>query len=363
VDFEVDFLPVGDGERCGDAIAIRYGQPGAYTVIVYDGGTQKSGAALVDHVREHYQTSYVDHVVNSHPDQDHSSGLSVVLEELEVGTLWIHRPWQYSHLILDYFKDGRITNNSLKERLQNKMSAAYNLEQIAAKKRIPIKQPFRGEKIGAFYVLSPDRDWYIHELIADFEKSPLQKAMEAAFALDSRFASLKKFVEAAQRSVRNWAAERWDLELLREDVETSAENESSAILFAYMHDHKHGIILTGDAGVRALTSALDYLDIHSVSASALIKFYQIPHHGGRHNVSTSVLDRLVGPQLPVTPALFEKTAFVSASAKSDYPRRMVTNAFLRRGAKVLTTKGWTIHHRRGMPNRGWDPAEQLEFSP
>ena len=362
--FEVDFLPVGDGEKCGDAIAVRYGEPGAYTVMVYDGGTQKSGAALVDHIKTYYKTSYVDHVVNSHPDQDHSSGLSVVLEELKVGTLWMHRPWKYSHLILDYFRDGRITSQSLKQRLQDKMSAAYNLERIATRKGISIQEPFQGTAIGKFHVLSPEENWYIHDLIADFEKSPDTKAREAALvAADSaRFAPLKKFTEAARKAVTEWVAAKWGVDLLREDVETSAENESSTILYAYMNDHSEALLLTGDAGVRALTRALDYLDSHNISASRHIKFYQIPHHGGRHNVSTSVLDRLVGPRLAAEPDRFSKVAYASASQKSGYPRHMVKNAFLMRGADVCSTRGGSIRYQRGMPDRGWKPLDKATFS-
>jgi hypothetical protein len=218
--------------------------------------------------------------------------------------------------------------------------------------------------VGSFYVLSPDKEWYIHDLIADFEKSPQQKTVEAALAAaDSvRYGAFRKFTEAARRAVTKWINEWWDIELLREDVETTAENESSAILYAWMAEYKHGILLTGDAGIRALTKAMDYLESHSVSASASIKFMQIPHHGGRHNVSTSVLDRLVGPRLLTQPQNPEKSAFVSASAESDYPRKMVANAFLRRGAEVVATKGWTIRHSRGMPDRGWSTAESLAFS-
>ena len=359
--FEIDFLPVGEGEKCGDAIAVRYGEPGAYTVVIYDGGTLKSGKDLVRHVREHYQTNFVAHVVNSHPDQDHASGLSVVLEELDVGTLWMHRPWLHSHLILDYFRDGRITNQSLKQRLQIKMSAAYNLEQIAARRRIQVVEPFQGTQIGSFFVLSPDKDWYTHVLIADFEKSPEQMAIDSA-ALAADRLGFRAFLEGAKAAVTKWIPEQWNIELLREDVETSAENESSVILYTYMASHEHGILLTGDAGVRALSKALDYLDSNNISASQSIKFFQIPHHGGRHNVSPSVLNRLVGPRMPTIPQKTDKTAFVSASKDSDYPRRMVRNAFLRRGAKVVTTKGSTIHHYRDMPNRGWSAAELLEFS-
>ena len=76
VGYEIDFLPVGNGDKSGDAIAIRYGTQGNYKVMVVDGGTKESGQALVEHIKKYYKTDYVDYVVNTHPDQDHASGLT-----------------------------------------------------------------------------------------------------------------------------------------------------------------------------------------------------------------------------------------------------------------------------------------------
>src|SRR5271165_1538071 len=107
---EIDFLQVGDGERSGDAIALRYGNPlGAQEVMIIDGGNKESGAALVDHVVNVYGTRTVQHVVNTHPDGDHSSGLTEVLEHLDVKNLWMHRPWNYAAGLLSRFRDPRFT--------------------------------------------------------------------------------------------------------------------------------------------------------------------------------------------------------------------------------------------------------------
>jgi hypothetical protein len=44
-------LAIGDGERSGDAIALRYGNPLAgYQVIIVDGGNKTSSEELVRHV-------------------------------------------------------------------------------------------------------------------------------------------------------------------------------------------------------------------------------------------------------------------------------------------------------------------------
>src|SRR5438105_4350699 len=98
--YEVDFLPVGDGERSGDAIALRFGNLSGsrleQTVMVIDGGYVESGEALVEHIKEYYKTDDVDIVVSTHPDADHAAGLAVVLEQLRVRVLWMHRPWNHT---------------------------------------------------------------------------------------------------------------------------------------------------------------------------------------------------------------------------------------------------------------------------
>ena len=142
IGYEIDFINVGDGERSGDAIAIRYGLPGTYRVMVVDGGTKESGERLVEHIKKYYQTDRVDFLVNTHPDSDHASGLGVVIEKLDVGEVWIHRPWNYPDKIINWFKDGRITVNSLRERFQDSFEHAYKIERIAREKGIPVHEPF-----------------------------------------------------------------------------------------------------------------------------------------------------------------------------------------------------------------------------
>jgi beta-lactamase superfamily II metal-dependent hydrolase len=354
--YEIDFLPVGNGECSGDAICIRYGTPGNYKVMVYDGGTKESGEKLVEHIRQHYGTSHVDYVVCSHPDADHASGLSVVLENLSIGELWMHRPWEHSAVIRDYFKDGRITDASLAERLKDKMAAAYALEELALEKDIPLYEPFKGSQIGAFHVMSPSKDWYVHSLIPDFAKSPEKK--QAAGVDESIFKSLYASAKNAVAGI----AESWGFETLREDVSTSAENESSVVLYAVIAER--GILLTGDAGIQALSDTATYAESQGVSLPDKLKFTQVPHHGSRNNVSPSVLDRLIGPKThsPVTDARL--TTFVSAAKESDiHPRKMVVNGFLRRGASVMATKGQSIRHHYNMDVRnGWGAIESISFS-
>ncbi|RKE25260.1 metallo-beta-lactamase superfamily protein [Paraburkholderia sp. BL23I1N1] len=349
---EIDFLPVGTGEKSGDAIAVRWIADGKYRVMLYDGGTKEYGRPLVEHVMKHFNTKHVDYVVNSHPDNDHAGGLLYVLENLTVGELWMHQPWNYSSEIRHYFHDGRITDESLAQRLRDKMAAAHALEKMAEEKGVRVFEPFAGSKIGIFTVLSPAKDRYVKELIPQFEKSPELKKAEGMFD------AVVDFVKEAAGAV----ADVWDKEFLPDNVKTSAENESSAVLFATIRDR--GYLLTGDAGIDTLRASSDYAKSIGVDLPSQVAFVQIPHHGGRHNVSTETLNMIVGK--PLAQAVEEPTrsAYVSAAAQAPrHPKKLVTNAFKRRGFKVAQTKGQSIWlYSKGMPTReGYGPLNYLPF--
>lgn len=359
--FEIDFLPVGNGDSSGDAIAVRWGIPGDYRVLVYDGGTRESGIALVEHVKEHYCTTRVDHVVSSHPDADHASGLSVVLEHLDVQRLWLHRPWAYSPVIRHYFDDGRITVASLAARLQDKMRAAHDLEAIARRRGILIEEPFAGKAIGPFQILSPGRGWYVHSLVPAFEKSPGATTHRPP-GLPPASAGIIGALALAPTNIGRWLVENWFVETLRDDVTTTAENESSVVL--YGHFGGHGVLLTGDAGVEALHRTAVTAEYCGLDLPGTLKFIQIPHHGSRHNVSTAVLDRLIGPRQGFTGVPPDRVAYASAGKDSkSHPRQAVMNAFWRRGFQPFGTRGTALNYSYQMPLRpGWGPITPVGFS-
>lgn len=345
MNYEIEFLPVGNGDSSGDAIVVRYGEDSNYKIMVVDGGTKESGEKLVKHIQTHYKTTYVDYVVNTHPDQDHASGLSVVMESLTVGELWIHQPWNYTSIIIDYFKDQRMTEQSLAERLKEKFSASYALEKIALEKNIPIKEPYQGTWIGDFHIMSPNKDWYLHELIPDFNKTPTKKGLAESSFKDFLMEGLKAVFESIS------------IETLKEGGETSADNESSVILYAPFNEK--GYMLTGDAGIRALNQVSNYAQSQNLDLASNLRFIQIPHHGSRRNVSPSILNEILGEKGQEE----NKTAFVSAGKEAKkHPRQVVVNAFIRRGCKVISTEGSTIKHHFNMPEReGWGPVEPLKF--
>uniref|UniRef100_UPI0013D3A3F0 MBL fold metallo-hydrolase n=1 Tax=Myxococcus vastator TaxID=2709664 RepID=UPI0013D3A3F0 len=172
--FEIDFMPVGEGEKNGDAIAIRYGQPGNYTTYVVDGGYSESGETLVKHIRRYYNNpERIDYVLCTHADIDHCSGLRTVIENFEIGAIYMNRPWTHAAELLmrGLFKDPRWTEEGLRNRLRNDFRVIAEIEDIALERGIPIRPAFQGTTVGHFVILSPARARYV-ELIPQFTRTP-----------------------------------------------------------------------------------------------------------------------------------------------------------------------------------------------
>src|SRR5262245_27330448 len=238
--YEIDFLPVHTS-KSGDAITIRYQIGECWWVHVVDGGLTSTAPDLDKHIRTHYQTTRINNMVVTHPDRDHAEGLAPILEAFQVDALWMLRPWKYASALLPYF--ARYSSaQRLEERLREVFPFINRLEEIALKRAIPIFDPFQGAQIGPFRVLSPSTAMYL-QLLIESDKTP-QPTTETAGLFAALFKAAAPFVRG------QWGDEKFSTE------ETSSENEMSVIQYAVLNGHK--IVLTGDAGRRAMTLAADY---------------------------------------------------------------------------------------------------------
>lgn len=355
--YEVEFVGVGDEcKKDADAIALRWEDlSGNYKIAVYDGGLQAHGEKLEQHLNKYYfdgndDEKIIDCVICSHSDLDHASGLKNILEKFKVQALYMNRPWLYVDDIWDKVKDGRITKNSLIERLKKEYKYINDLEEIAQEKGIPIYEAFQGTIIEEkLRILSPSKEFYL-DLLVESSKTPLEENSSS----DNTFC---RFFKGIAQYVKN-LIETWSGEKLRENVSTTAENEMSVVIYGEVDDN---FLLTGDAGIRALDKSITYSEEIGKCIKDTVDFIQIPHHGGRHNVSPSILNRLIG-EIVEEGVTTKKVAFASVANGSDHPLQMVVNAFTRRGVKVYKTKGNVIRHYKDMPDRaGWAALEKLEF--
>lgn len=134
---EIEFLPVGGASKAGDASVVRYGDASAYELMIIDAGNLDSGELLVDHIRQQFgYNAVISHVVLTHADADHASGLRPVLSELTVKSLWMHIPWWHADAARPFFANKNWTTDSLTKALVKEYDLVVELAKIALEKRV-----------------------------------------------------------------------------------------------------------------------------------------------------------------------------------------------------------------------------------
>ena len=356
--FEIDFLPVGDSTKNGDAICLRWGynldddKKRRQWVMVVDGGFFNNGENVVKHIEKYYGTKQIDVLVNTHPHSDHLNGLEKVVEDCSIKYLVMHRPWEHAGL-KDIFNDGRVTSKSIRESLKDGLEKAYNIAVSARNKGAKLCECFTPSKWEDLcgvdvYVLNPSKQYY-ENLLPSFNVTPTDGEDDGA-----------KRVEFSEKLY----PEEWYP--LTDDGETSADNNSGIVLAFKLPDDIGGIaMLTGDAGIPALDNSVIEAKRQGIDLKGNLKFFQIPHHGSIQNLGPAVLNKIFG--IPLEAAKRTKTAYVSVSTGHDnqHPAKHVINALEDRGVECYMTNGSAIRKSFGhVPNRpGWIALEKIERYP
>jgi beta-lactamase superfamily II metal-dependent hydrolase len=361
---EIEFLPVGTGSRPGDAIIVRYGDLQNYEIMLVDGGTADTGNLVVSHLKKYFGPDVsIAHMVLTHSDADHASGLRAVLRELPVKNVWMHVPWAHASEARHLFEHKGWTDKSLEAAIKKEYDIVSEIVDLALAANTPVYFPFEGAGIGPFRVLSPQRHVYVH-LLPQFDKTPNpdETAIRGAnMWLGKQPNMLAKLIDALVAKAQTWVTEDWYSERLKDGGVTSASNETSVVLYGDFGNGQR-ILLTGDAGIEALTWAAAHAERWQLPLKQF-GFVQVPYHGSRRNVGPTILNRLIGPiQAHTLPHRF--VAFISAPPEDDtHPRKMVVNAFLRRGANVIATQGYSKIHYGGFARRAdYGDAVPMTFS-
>ncbi|WP_162815386.1 ComEC/Rec2 family competence protein [Microbacterium arborescens] len=333
---EVEFIPVGEKTDTGDAILVHFTEPEIATerVVLIDGGFTETAEKIVDHIQTYYGTSRIDLMICTHPDDDHINGLFGVLEQARVDQLLIHRPRNYG-----YNSD------------EVKASKVDDLIALAqAEGTVVVTDAYAGHEFfhGALRIAGPTVDYYVSLLNSQVASASLTAKATSMF-------------HAAVQTVRNALTPRGTDPGEGELVDhggTSARNNTSIIVDVQVDGYR--ALFTGDAGAPALERAADYLEVSGRSAGGVPDFFDVPHHGSRHNLTSSVMNRLAGPVVGDTG---QRSAFVSVGAEAtEHPRSEVANAFKRRGYTVSPTHGQTIRWHRGAASRtNWVPLTPLPW--
>lgn len=359
VAYEIDFIGIPESEASNDASAICFRwkmSDGTYKIGVYDAGFKAHGEAMVRHMNKYYfndecgdkprEEKIIDYVFVSHAHNDHASGIPEIIENFHIGCIYMNMPWKYTSELMEMsYVDGRATMMTVEKELREDFRFINEIEESATKYKIQIKEAFSGLKIenGLFKVLSPHKDYYL-EMLVNSKKTKRIQALKEATLLDE----LSKYLN--EEDGQSGEFEDWDTETLGDDhYNIDEENETSIVLYGFQR--LGGVLLTGDAGVDALKHANVVAQVDNISLKDDLKFVEIPHHGGRHNVTTSLLNELFGEPIGKNDDPY-RTAYVSVAENSDHPRNVVVNAFIRRGFEVYKTVGAIRCYKEGkMPDR------------
>lgn len=330
--YEVDFWNVSITSKSGDALSLRFTDPGTgqLAVIVIDGGYADFGDTLADHLQSRYGTKTIDLAISTHPDADHINGLRRLIErpDVQVRELLLHRP------SLRGFTGDEVCADLVDE-------IAADAEQ----RGIIVTEPAQGLQRfgGALTVVGPSEAFYRQMLQAQVE----QEAGKTS-SLSKLLSPVRTAVKEAVKKIRRVVGSDPGETLTDDDGGTYPRNNTSVISLFRLGGQRH--LLTADAGVPALQQAQDFADANGLSADRL-GFVQIPHHGSRHNVDADWLNRVLGRPgaMPAESCI----AFASASdLDEDHPHAIVLNAFKRRGCRVGSTEGSNIwHHSSDAPPR------------
>lgn len=350
--FEIDLLPIGNGMKSGDCITFRYGNLFAggdkQMVVLVDGGYGNNVDKLKKHLRDYYKCVdsdgkiVIDLVIVTHPDEDHVSGLAKLSEDEEViiKNVWTHIPWK--ELNVNWFKDGRITSNSLEQRLESAFSSLLKfVSNTSSCKYLGAYGDIECNLGGKYLLLSPDSELY-KKCIAHCGKKDIPAASDEIPAMKYPDKSSKTDLIEKEKYVRN--AIKWDY-----DEGTSPINESSMVfIFQYLN---YKILFTGDAGREALENAIKNAKERGIPLNDF-NIIKMPHHGSRKNVTPSIMTQLKGTNT---------RCYISCVADDlgHHPSMRLVNMLKEKNFVVLSTSGSTLHWGNNAPDRGWEKADEL----
>lgn len=328
--FQINMLRVGEESRNGDCICLRWGfnldsdNPDQFVMIV-DGGFASNASALSRQIKTIIKTGHINALIITHPHVDHIGAIPLFLKDFMIDELIVSQPWQHQGLH-DIFKPNLDAKTLERLGLKQLYELVENANKIPTLK---VVEWYGGDvqirKDVTIHVLGAKKKTYddcIRELNTD--QSHIRTLPE------SEESKLTKFPD--------------------DDGDGDPLNNSSYILAFSFEGLKRAssickkwILLTSDAGPRALRLAIDAMDKERLDYQEL-RFLQLPHHGSINNLREDILDSLIGdPSDAMDRPAGQGFAAASVSKQSDnmHPHPVVCNALKTRNMKVSSTKEGT----------------------
>lgn len=288
--YEYEMLTVGDA----DAILIRHYIKEEPYVVLIDAGNTNASSLIKKHIKDYFNTTYIDLAICTHPDSDHKDGFFDLLvdDEVHVGEFWLTDPACF--LDEQDIQRYRSRENAIKavRKIWNKSTDdSLNLITLAINKCgfYNVKNVIDGAKHSSIPIscVGPTFEYYLEnvkQMVKDYNVIPYDDSSKEAY--DETF----KVDDNEIRSV------------IDKEEDPSPYNASSLLLLYEPGDGKM-LLFAGDANTTSLQMMLD-----KYSWLRNVDLLKAPHHGSQRNLNTRIID-----------ALSPKKTYVSAAGNKKHP--------------------------------------------
>ena len=290
--YRVYILDVNDA----DAIVIKYTKDNERWInAVIDAGNIGDGIKVKQCIGKSQDGKYhIDYAICTHPDKDHKGGFFDMLNdnEVDISNISVMDPWEY-------LEKGDFTKVRYRENAKNKARSPFNSPDCSSKNLIDIAE--------AKGILQRVHDGYQFPNIPLLVIGPKEDYYkQCVLGMVEHFAELKDEPDMERFDESAFPSEEEARSVIDEVEDESYTNKSSMVLL-FRPNEKMKFLLCGDAASSSLQSIVDnHIDIIK---GCIIK---VPHHGSKHNLTTSIIDRLS----PIS-------AVISARGTKKHPNKAI----------------------------------------
>lgn len=282
--YEYEALKVDDA----DVILIRHIINEEQFIVCIDTGNLDDWVKIKNHVKDVYNTTYIDLIILTHPDKDHKDGIYGLLNdnEIVIGCVWLTDPAEY------------LDENDIK-RYRNHDNAVKAVRKIWSKSsdendnlfdyKVTIENVIDGVSHSELplKIVGPTKEYYLQVVKKMVEEYGIQTYIESS---KDKYDDAYEIDEEEQKSV------------IDKSEDPSPYNASSLIVLYEPGDGKK-LLFAGDANTTSLQMMLDkYKWLRNVD---LLK---VPHHGSVNNLNTKIIEELA-----------PKKSYISAIGNSKHP--------------------------------------------
>ena len=286
--YEYEALKVGDA----DAILIRHYINDVPFIVLIDAGNAGDAAIIKKHLKDYYNSYYIDLAICTHPDSDHKDGFFDLRQDddITIDTFWLTDPAQY--LDVDDIQNYRNKENATKavrKIWQKSTDPNLNLIDLALKKCEKVMSVIDGVQhpILPISIVGPSEKYY-REVV---------KTMVADYGINTYDDSSKEAYDDAFKIDEN------DIKSVIDSEEDSSPYNASSLIILYEPGDGKRLLFAGDANTTSLQMMLNkYKWLRNVD------FLKVPHHGSRRNLNTSIIEDLS-----------PKSSCISAAGNKKHP--------------------------------------------